>query len=123
MGASVSVCNLTVIVLNVALKHLGPLYYHNQLMPGECAQFKTGQFWFTVEARVWKNGTNDYTDAMVGLPIAGLAQGVAAVAGVIGNGHAIGKLNKLQQSNNYPLREEERETARQRDIDSAKTSK
>lgn len=83
MGASVSVCNLTFIAVNVALKQLGPLYFTNQLMPQDCVTFKPGKVWFTVEARVWKNGNNDYTNAMAALPIVGLVQGVQTV-GIVG---------------------------------------
>ena len=83
MGASVSICNLTFIAVNVALKHLGPLYYSNHLMPSDCVTFKPGKVWFTVEVRVWKNGTNDYTDAMAALPIVGLHQAIGAIGGAV----------------------------------------
>lgn len=92
MGASVSVCNLTLIAVNVALKHLGPLYYSNQLMPNDCVTFKPGKVWFTVEVRVWKNGTNDYTDAMAALPIVGLHQAIGAIGGAVNAGRLIEQL-------------------------------
>ena len=63
-------------------------------MPGECATFKTGQVWFTVEARVWKNGTNDYNDAMVALPIVGLQQGIAAIGSAVANMRSIQEANE-----------------------------
>lgn len=94
MGASVSICNLTLIAVNVALKHLGPLYYSNHLMPGDCVTFKPGKVWFTVEARVWKNGTNDYTDAMAALPVVGLNQAVGAIVGAANAGRMIEQLKE-----------------------------
>ena len=73
MGASVSICNLTNVIINVALRHAAPLHYQNLVVPGNCTSMKPGRVWFTVEARVWRNGTNDYNDAQVALPIAGAA--------------------------------------------------
>lgn len=61
MGATVSVCNLTLITINVALKQLGPIYYVNQLEPDGCASFKTGRVWFTIEAKIFNRyQSNDY---------------------------------------------------------------
>ena len=114
MCASVSVCNLTAIVLNVALKQLGPLYYSNQLMPDTCAEFKTGRVWFTVEARVWKNGTNDYDDAMAVLPIVGLQQAVGSVAVGIVQGIDIERSNKKLMEENDPKEREELKRSQQR---------
>lgn len=102
MGASVSICNLTFIAVNVALKQLGPLYFHNHLMPFDCVTFKPGKVWFTVEARVWKNGTNDYTNAMAALPVVGLHQAVGVVGGAINAALANKKLKeerKLYENN------------------------
>lgn len=99
MGASVSICNLTFIAVNVALKQLGPLYFSNHLMPFDCVTFKPGKVWFTVEARVWKNGTNDYTNAMAALPVVGLHQAVGVVAGAIQAGITSKKLQELEGEN------------------------
>lgn len=94
MGASVSICNLTFIAVNVALKQLGPLYFANQLMPQDCVTFKPGKVWFTVEARVWKNGNNDYTNAMAALPIVGLVQSLQAAGSVA---HAVQMGDQLKK--------------------------
>lgn len=81
MGATVSICNLTNVILNVALLQIGPLYFQNKVLPGDCVDFKTGRVWFTVEVKVWKNGTNNYNNAQRGLPIAAMSLGVPSVAG------------------------------------------
>lgn len=105
MGASVSVCNLTTVIINVALRHASPLYYQNQVLPTQCAEFKTGRVWFTVEAKVWINGTNEYTDAQVALPIAGASLVAPVVAGfvtVVGLAEA-GKRKQLAKPTEPPV--------------------
>lgn len=84
MGANVSICNLTIVIVNVSLRHISPLYYQNYLLPRQCATFTPGRVWFTVEARIWTNGTNDYNEAQkillpvgIGLLVPPLAAGIA----------------------------------------------
>lgn len=88
MGASISICNLTAVIINVSLRHVSPLYYANQVQPESCVTFEPGRVWFTVEARIWTNGTNDYNEAQKILPPAGLGLLVPPlVAGIAGAIH------------------------------------
>jgi len=59
MGSTISVCNLSMVVLNVAFSQVGPLYYENQLQPGCCMTRDTGKVWFSVVAYV-DTGNNRY---------------------------------------------------------------
>lgn len=68
MGSSVSIHNNTEVKLNIALSQVGPLYYQNYVLPGDCATFHVGKVWFTIEGRVW-NGDNEYNGIQVAQPI------------------------------------------------------
>lgn len=100
MGASVSICNLTAVIINIALKQVSPLYYENKVFPGNCATFQTGRVWFTVEARIWANGSNDYNEAQKILPAAGLGLLLPPlVTGVAGAIHGLAPLTTPPPSN------------------------
>ncbi|RWS31973.1 hypothetical protein B4U80_12996, partial [Leptotrombidium deliense] len=68
MGSTVSICNHSFLVLNIALSQIGPLYYENNVQPGECMVRKVGKVWYRVEARP-DMYVNRYTDKDVALPI------------------------------------------------------
>lgn len=69
MGSTVSVCNATNIILNLALAQLDPLYYENKVSPGECWRVTTGKSFFTIEANVYNSEDNLYTDSSVVKPM------------------------------------------------------
>jgi len=41
------------------MKQVTPLYYQNEVYPGDCVQREVGKVWFTLEAKLW-NGNNGY---------------------------------------------------------------
>jgi hypothetical protein len=74
MGATISVCNYTNLILNICLKQAFPLYINNQLLPGQNLTRNVGKVWFTIEAKVW-NGENDYNSVNVDKIISWIAIG------------------------------------------------
>ena len=82
MGSTVSICNATNIILNLALAQVSPLYYENKVSPGECWRVTTGKSYFTIEANVYNSEDNLYTDQSVVKPI------IAASIVVVGDGTA-----------------------------------
>ncbi|OXA60227.1 uncharacterized protein LOC110842607 [Folsomia candida] len=59
MGSTVSICNNSTCILNMAMKQITPLYYENEMQPGQCIEREVGKVWFTLEAKLW-NGENGY---------------------------------------------------------------
>lgn len=71
MGSTVSICNATNIILNLALSQVGPLYYQNNVKPGECMKRDVGKVWYTIKANVYTGQENVYNDWSVAKPIVG----------------------------------------------------
>lgn len=69
MGATLSFCNATNLILNLALSQVGPLYYENHVYPGQCWRQNTGAVHFTLSADVYTGQDNVYTDWSVAKPI------------------------------------------------------
>ena len=67
MGSSISIRNATEVPLNISLKQLGPLYYKNEVKPGEEVTWDVGKVWFTIEAKI-SNG-NAYRERDRVIPI------------------------------------------------------
>lgn len=89
MGSTISICNATNIILNLALAQIGPLYYENKVLPGECWKVKTGKSFFTVNANFYTGEDNIYTDWSVAKPIIetslyALGFGTFAIGGAAG---------------------------------------
>ena len=109
MGSKLTIHNRTSVIMNIALKQVGNLYWKNQLMPDEewtvevgkldefeiklCNNIASGKVWFTIEVKLWKSdGSNDYTMAGAIVPVlttsatvVGLTAGIAIpVAGAAG---------------------------------------
>jgi hypothetical protein len=61
MGSEISITNQTDFSLNITVKQVSPLYYQNNVMPGETITRTVGKVHFTIEARIL-NGTNGYSD-------------------------------------------------------------
>jgi hypothetical protein len=75
-----SITNYTQVPLHIALSHLGPVHYYNNLQPNQTVTLSVGKVWFTVEAKV-ASGENDYKWHHVAVPIvAATVVGVASVA-------------------------------------------
>ncbi|RWS13867.1 hypothetical protein B4U79_17330 [Dinothrombium tinctorium] len=68
MGATVSVCNASFLILNIAFSQIGPVYYQNSVKPGECMVRKVGKLPFRVEARP-DIEINRYRNIDVAIPI------------------------------------------------------
>jgi len=88
MGSAASICNATNIILNLALSQVGPLYYQNRVMPGECWKQGVGKVWFTVDASLYTGKEDIYTDWSVARPITswsliGIGTATALVGGVV----------------------------------------
>lgn len=69
MGATLSFCNATNLILNLALYQVGPLYYHNRVYPGQCWKQDTGRVHFTLSGRIYTGEDTVYTPWSVTLPI------------------------------------------------------
>jgi hypothetical protein len=61
MSSEISITNQTDFPLNITVKQVSPLYYQNNVMPGETMTRTVGKVHFTIEARIF-NGTNGYSD-------------------------------------------------------------
>jgi hypothetical protein len=61
MGSTISVTNDTDFALNVALKQFSPLYYENNLKPGQTMVRNVGKVHFKIEARLY-DGIHIYRD-------------------------------------------------------------
>lgn len=61
MGITISITNETEFALNVALRHVSPLYYENNLKPGGTMLRRVGKVHFFIEARVF-DGRHIYCD-------------------------------------------------------------
>jgi hypothetical protein len=91
MGSTLSLCNATPLILNLALSQVGPLFYENQVLPGECWVQRTGKVWFTIEARPYLGDENKYTNAERVLPIIGVSlMGIGVAGGAAGAAGAVG---------------------------------
>jgi hypothetical protein len=77
-----SITNYTHVPLHIALSHLGPVHYYNNLQPLQTVTLSVGQVWFTVEAKV-ASGDNEYKWHHVAVPIvAATVVGVASAAAI-----------------------------------------
>jgi hypothetical protein len=77
-----SITNHTRVPLHIALSHLGPVHYYNNLQPTQTVTLSVGQVWFTLEAKV-ASGENDYKWHHVAVPIvAATVVGVASAAAI-----------------------------------------
>jgi hypothetical protein len=77
-----SITNHTHVPLHIALSHLGPVHFYNNLQPNETVTLSVGKVWFTVEAKV-ASGENEYKWHHVAVPIvAATVVGVASAAAI-----------------------------------------
>ncbi|KAI8582253.1 hypothetical protein K450DRAFT_278312 [Umbelopsis ramanniana AG] len=77
-----AITNLTNVPLHIALSHLGPVHYYNNLQPNQTVTLSVGQVWFTIEAKV-ASGENEYKWHHVAVPIvAATVVGVASAAAI-----------------------------------------
>ncbi|KAG2184699.1 hypothetical protein INT43_000612 [Umbelopsis isabellina] len=75
-----SITNYTQVPLHIALSHLGPVHYYNNLKPNQTVTLSVGKVWFTIEAKV-ASGENEYKWHHVAVPIvAATVVGVASAA-------------------------------------------
>ena len=61
MGASVSICNATNLILNIALQQAFPLFWENRVGPGQCMDRKVTGI-FTVYAEEWVGESDSKMD-------------------------------------------------------------
>ncbi|CAG8561071.1 2189_t:CDS:2 [Ambispora gerdemannii] len=75
MGGSMSITNETNVSLNIALKQMTPLYYQNDVKPGETMYRSTGAVHFTIEANIDYARRHQYSKMRKFVPITLLSLG------------------------------------------------
>ncbi len=79
MGGTLSVANYTETEVNMSFKQLTPLYYQNNLRPGQTMYRNTGAVHFTIAA-ITDTGSNRYSDWDNIVPLVAIGIGAALIA-------------------------------------------
>ena len=61
LTSKVIIRNRSNLILNVALEHLGPVYFKNHLKPGEEVTFTVVKFWYVIHIRMSSNKSSKFS--------------------------------------------------------------